>query len=247
MKVLGIFRVPSTAFDSPNVPYDTSEGAHLFAHNSSYFAPGICQPSLPAHLGINPSSESLSSELLRSYCEACSQYPDSSSDFSCSEEEDDLVYACVDFKTKSFVGVSKKNDKQDPTITITRGFYGLSQEDEVNIKEIPSYETLLESAGYPSILPAPTDDHQSVGSMSESEAVENQVLGDSVGREICAAPDTNNTQIGNTVPANLAKGDDALTAAKKFRLMAMHYSKCKWPGNSSSDSEVVDDEWESSS
>ena len=123
----------------------------------------------------------------------------------------------------------------------------------MNIEEIPSYETLQASAGYPAILPAPKEDHQSVGSLSEAEAIcmENQVeeiLGNCtcVDQETCAATDTNNSEAINTVQGNLAEpGDDAVTAAKKFKLMAMHYSKCKWPSSSSSDSEVLNDKWES--
>ena len=99
-----VYYLPPPPFDAPNVPHTISDSAHPFAHKSSYFAPPMYGPPQPSLLGFNPSSESLNSELLRSYFEVGS---DSSSDFSCSEEEDDLVYACVNYKTKSFVGVTR--------------------------------------------------------------------------------------------------------------------------------------------
>lgn len=208
---------PKFGTSTPNIPPEISDSTPLFAQNTD-------------------SEAQMSSQLLKSYYESCGMYSDSSSDLT-SEDEDDLVYACVDFKTKSFVGVTKENDsngKHEPTIRIMRGFYGLPQEDEVNIVELPEHDTLPSAAGNPSCTLLSVED----------------VPRDGADRETCTA-DANTSEaihIGNTkVPVNITERNDAVTAAKKFRLMAMHYSKCKWPSYSSSDSDIPDDECESSS
>lgn len=80
---------PTFGTGTPNIPHDISDSTPLLAQNTD-------------------AESQMSSQLLKNYYESCGMYLDSSSDLT-SEGEDDLAYACVDFKRR-FVGITKEND-----------------------------------------------------------------------------------------------------------------------------------------